>query len=88
MTYVLVNRVTRQALTVGTRDYSSSYAVFGRAASLLLAEHVATMRRNLAFEFPKDAPGQLGRDWLRDAVVVPLQIRDIGQFTVKAQVRQ
>jgi hypothetical protein len=46
------------------------------------------MRRNLAYEFPKDAPGQLGRDWLKDAVVVPLQIRDIGQFTVKAQVRQ
>ncbi len=88
VTYVLVNRVTRQALTVGARDYASSYAVFGRAASPLLAEHVATMRRNLAYEFPTDAPGQLDRNWLKDAVVVPLQIRDIGQFTVKAQVRQ
>ncbi len=55
--------------------------------SLLLAEHVAVMRRNLAFEFPEDAPGQLGRDWLKDSVVVPLQTRDIGQFTVTARVR-
>ena len=57
VTYVLVNRVTRQALTVGTRDYFSSYAVFGRAASLLLAEHVATMRRNLAYRVPEGRAG-------------------------------
>ena len=57
VTYVLVNRVTRQALTVGTRDYFGSYAVFGRAASLLLAEHLATMRRNLVYEFPRERAG-------------------------------
>ena len=55
--YVLVNRVTRQALTVGARDYFSSYPVFGRAMSLLLAEHVAVMRRNLVFEFPEGRAG-------------------------------
>jgi hypothetical protein len=88
VTYVLVNRVMHQALAVGARDYFGSYAVFGRAASLLLTEHVATTRRNLVFEFPKDVPGQLGRDWLKDAVIVPLQIRDIGQFTVTTRVHE
>ena len=87
VTYILVNRVTRQALALGARDYFASYPVFGRATSPLLAEHVAVVRRNLAFEFPKDVPARLGPDWLNDAVVVPLQVRDIGQLTVAARVK-
>jgi hypothetical protein len=86
--YILVNRSARQALAMGARNYASSYPVFGRATFLLLAEHVVVTRRDLEFEFPKDAPGQLGPDWLKEAVIVPLHIRDIGQFTVKAQVGQ
>jgi hypothetical protein len=85
VTYLLVNRATRQALAVGARDYLASYAVFGHSAFFLLGEHVTVTRRNLAFEFPKDAQGRLGSDWLNDAVIVPLQVRDIGEFTVTAR---
>jgi hypothetical protein len=84
--YVLVNKVKRQALILGARDYRASYPVFGRAAFLLLGEHLAVTIRNLVFEAPKDRPDVVGPDWLKDAVIVPLQIRDIGEFAVRAQV--
>jgi hypothetical protein len=87
--YVLVNRARRQALIVGTRAYSSSaYPVFGRETFVLLGEHVTVTRRTLVFEVPRGAPDSVGPDWLKDSVIVPLQIRDIGQFTVRAKVRQ
>jgi len=66
------------------RDYFSSYASSaGRVRAA--REHVATMRRNLVFEFPKDGPGRLAATRL-GPVVEALQIATSGQFTVKAQV--
>jgi hypothetical protein len=88
VSYVLVNKPKRQALIVGARDAFASYPVFGSATFLVLDEHLVVTRRNLAFEAPKDLPDLLGPDWLKDAVIVPLQIRDIGEFTVGAKVQE
>jgi hypothetical protein len=85
--YVLVNKASGQGLVVGARDYNAAQSVFGRASFALLGEHVAVTHRNLVFRAPKEMP-DIGPDWLRDAVIVPLQVRDIGQFTVKATMQQ
>jgi hypothetical protein len=84
--YVLANRAKGEGLVVGTRNYYDTQTVFGRATFALLGEHVAVTHRNLVFRAPTEMP-DIGPDWLRDAVIVPLQVRDIGQLTVKAKIR-
>ncbi len=83
--YILVNKVAGQALLLGARDYSATRPVFGTAAFVLLGEHLVVTRRNLVFEAPAGMPA-IGPDWLTNGVIVPLQVRDIGEFTVKATV--
>jgi hypothetical protein len=84
--YVLVNKASGQGLVVGARNYDAVRSVFGRATFALLGEHVAVTQRTLTFRAPKELP-DIGPDWLRDAVIVPLQVRDIGQLTVKATIQ-
>jgi hypothetical protein len=84
--YLLVNRARRQAAVSSAPGYDSAVRPFGRSTFTLLAEHIAVTHHHLVFQAPKDVPDAVGPDWLRDAVIVPLEVRDIGQITVRTKV--
>jgi hypothetical protein len=85
--YVLVNKERHAALMFGGLDYYSRYPVFGQVTFMPLAEHLAITWRDLVFEVPATV-GQQIPSWVNESVIVPLQIRDIGEFTVRAQVKE
>lgn len=86
LAYVLVNKAQRVGLVVSRRTEPGTRATFGRAMFAVLAEHVTVMRRDLYYQLPRGATEMMDRGWLRDSVIVPLQVRDIGTFRVKAKV--
>jgi hypothetical protein len=84
--YALVNRARGLAAARGERDAYGRDPVFGAAPQALFGEHLLVTRRDLVFDIPV-AAGEKIPQWLHEAAIVPVLIRDVGEFTVKATVR-
>lgn len=83
--YVLVNQARHVALRFNSIDYVSRF-VLGAASFAMLGEHLVISRRTLVFDTPEFEPPLMDASWERDATLVAIEVRDIGEFDVKAAV--